>query len=87
MESLKETANTPKKYDSTEEMMDAYELLAQEAASKVICHYDNLNIAIEMGTANHNGKKFPKDMKMTEEELEGLEKSICCDFHRQRNSF
>ena len=82
----KEEANAPKVYDSTEEMMDAYELLAQEASSKVICQFSCLNLAIEMGTADINGKKKLGNLKMTQEELEGLEKSICCDFHRQRSS-
>ena len=78
-------ANAPKKFDSTDEMMDAYELLAQEAASTVICHFACMNLAIEMGLADVNGKKTLANCKMTPEELEGLEKSICCDFHRKRN--
>lgn len=60
-------SNAPKKYDSTDEMMDAYELLSQEAASKVLCHFECLNLAIEMGTAASNGKKNIANSNMTEE--------------------
>lgn len=65
-------------------MLDAYEVLAQESAAIVLCHFQSMNLAIEMGTADVNGKK--KKGKPTEDELESLNKLMCCDFHRQKNS-